>query len=102
MPTQNGVPDPQGASGVPPPAPPGSVGELCEHLAQSLHDGVLQSLALAMLEADLCRRAIEAGDQDTALAELRTIEPELQSVITALRTVIRDLHLAAHAARPPA
>ena len=102
MSSQNGVPDSRPVNGASLSTPPASLGALCEHLAQSIHDGVLQSLALSMLEVDLCRRAIEAGDTAAALSELRAIEPEVQSAIAALRTVIRELHLAAHAPRPPA
>jgi hypothetical protein len=73
---------------------------VCDHVAQVIHDRVLQSLALSMLQADLCRRGIQAGDQDTALAELSAIEPELQAAVETLRTVIRELHAAAHATTP--
>ena len=70
---------------------------LCDHVAQVIHDRVLQALALSMLQADLCRRGIEAGDRETALAELSGIEPQLQAAVETLRGVIADLHAAAHA-----
>jgi hypothetical protein len=94
-------------NGAPPPggtkrplsagAAPTAYSALCDHLAKVIHDRVLQALALSMLQADLCRRGIEAGDRDMALAELSGIEPQLQAAVETLRGVIADLHAAAHA-----
>jgi signal transduction histidine kinase len=94
----NNLPN-RGAAGLPSADADGTTSftALCDHLAQVIHDRVLQSLALSMLQADLCRRGILAGDQETALAELSGIEPELQAAVDTLRGVIRDLQAAAHA-----
>jgi signal transduction histidine kinase len=73
---------------------------LAERLAQVIHDRVLQSLALGMLQADLCRRAIEAGNREQALAELNGIPPELEAAVLVLREVVRDLNAAAGVRRP--
>jgi hypothetical protein len=95
----NGVPLRGGPGSAPPAAAPTESTALCDHLARVIHDRVLQSLALAMLQADLCRRGIEAGDREMALTELSGITPELQAAVETLRGVIGDLEAAAHA--PP-
>jgi len=81
------------------PAPAGSAARpytaLCDHVAQVIHDSVLQALALSMLQADLCRRGIEAGNRDLALEELSGIEPQLQVAVETLRSVIAELRAAA-------
>jgi len=48
-----------------------------------------------MLQADLCRRGIEAGNRDLALEELSGIEPQLQVAVETLRSVIAELRAAA-------
>src|SRR5690348_8398617 len=94
----NGTVNPRDAG--PPGAEATSFVAVCDRVAQVIHDRVLQSLALSMLQADLCRRGIQAGDQQTALAELSAIEPELQAAVETLRAVIRDLQAAAHSSIP--
>jgi len=72
---------------------------LCDHVAKVIHDSVLQALALSMLQADLCRRGIEAGNREMALAELSGIEPQLQAAVETLRGVIAELQAAAQSDR---
>ncbi|HLH25596.1 MAG TPA: histidine kinase [Chloroflexota bacterium] len=92
----SGIPDSGGADlSLPAGARAAATTALCDHLAKLIHDSVLQSLALAMLQADLCRRGIEAGDRELALSELSGIVPQLQAAVETLRGVIRDLQAAA-------
>jgi hypothetical protein len=100
MPYSNGALNP-GDAGMP--VPGGGAQPfvaVCDHVAQVIHDRVLQSLALSMLQADLCRRGIQAGKPEAALAELSAIEPELQAAVDTLRAVLRELQAAAHASTP--
>jgi len=68
-----------------------------DHLAGVIHDEVLQSLGLALLQAELCRRLWENGQGEDAAAELGGVVQELESAVDALRGVMADLRVAADA-----
>lgn len=91
-------------AGEPMSAAPGGSGragratpELCARLAYTIHDDVLQSMALCMLQATLCRRLWESGQVPEALAELDAISGELDSAANVLRGIVTDLRAAAEA-----
>ena len=69
-----------------------------EHLAGLIHDQVLQSLGLALLQAELCRRLWENGQGEDAASELAGVVQELESAVDVLRGVMADLRLSHDAA----
>jgi hypothetical protein len=68
-----------------------------DHLAGVIHDEVLQSLGLALLQAELCRRLWENGQGEDGAAELSGVVQELETAVDALRGVMADLRVAADA-----
>ena len=68
-----------------------------DHLAGVIHDEVLQSLGLALLQTELCRRLWENGQGEDAASELAGVVQELESAVDALRGVMADLRVAADA-----
>ena len=66
-----------------------------DHLASVIHDEVLQSLGLALLQTELCRRLWENGQGDDGAVELSGVVQELESAVDALRGVMADLRVAA-------
>jgi len=68
--------------------------QLCNRLARTIHDQVLQSLALCLLQTDLCRRLWDSGQAPDALAELTGIAREVESAAEVLRQVVSDLRTA--------
>jgi Histidine kinase len=68
-----------------------------DHLAGVIHDQVLQSLGLALLQTELCRRLWENGQGEDAGAELSGVVQELEAAVDALRGVMADLRVAADA-----
>ncbi len=79
-----------------------SLPEQCERGAHLIHDQVLQSLGLCLLQADLCRRQWENGEEQAALAELNGLNEELDTAIAVLRQVVSELLTAARAPTPTA
>ena len=67
-------------------------GLLSDHLQQVIHDDVLQSLGISMLQAELCRRLWENGQNLEAFEELKGVVREIESAVETLRHVMRDLH----------
>ena len=67
---------------------------LHEQLARVIHDNVLQSLALSLLQAELCRRLWESGEGDRAFSELVGVVAELEAAADKLREVMLDLRAA--------
>lgn len=68
---------------------------ICERAAAAIHDDVLQSLALCMLQVELCRRLWEGGDAEAGLAELDGMTSEIDRAAEALRQVVGDLRIVA-------
>ena len=68
-----------------------------DHLAGVIHDEVLQSLGLALLQAELCRRLWENGQGEDGATELSGVVQELEAAVDALRGVMADLRVAADA-----
>ena len=68
-----------------------------DHLAGVIHDEVLQSLGLALLQTELCRRLWENGQGEDAASELSGVVQELESAVDALRGVMAELRVAADA-----
>jgi len=68
-----------------------------DHLASVIHDDVLQSLGLALLQTELCRRLWENGQGEDAASELSGVVQELESAVDALRGVMAELRVAADA-----
>lgn len=73
---------------------PGNELSLHEHLARVIHDNVLQSLAVSLLQAELCRRLWESGQSDQAFSELGGVVSELEAAAEKLREVMTDLRAA--------
>ena len=71
---------------------------LYEHLEHVIHDDVLQSIGVSMLQADLCRRALEAPDDQQAIPELDELMRVLRSAVDGLRHAVVDLRRAAASA----
>ncbi len=69
--------------------------QLCSRLADVIHEQVLQSLGLCLLQAELCRRMWNSGQEQHALAELDGVSRELESAVDVLRQVTADLLSAA-------
>ena len=79
----------QAASGAP-------VG-FSDHLARVIHDQVLQSLGLALLQAELCRRLWDNGQGEDAATELDGVVQELESAVDELRGIMADLRVTGEA-----
>jgi hypothetical protein len=86
--------DPPGAA-QPPAARVAATPEQCEQWANLIHDQVLQSLGLCLLQADLCRRLWDTGQPEQALAELQGVNEELDTTVDTLRQLIAELLAAA-------
>ena len=71
-----------------------SGGLLSDHLQHVIHDDVMQSLGISMLQAELCRRLWENGREPEALEELQGRRREIEAAVGELRHVMRDLHAA--------
>jgi histidine kinase len=85
-------------AGSTPPAPSASCNAtgagLSDHLQHVIHDEVLQSLGISMLQAELCRRLWENGQPTEAFDELKGVVREIEAAVEVLRHVMRDLHQA--------
>lgn len=64
---------------------------LAQRVARIIHDRVLQSLGVAMLQADLCRRLWRAGRDQEAMAELEGALAGLDTALDELRAVMSEL-----------
>ncbi len=60
-------------------------------LARDIHDGPLQSLGVQLLATDRLRRYLESGDQDKALAELRSLRTSIRETASDLRSTVNAL-----------
>jgi glucose-6-phosphate-specific signal transduction histidine kinase len=72
---------------------------LYERLADVIHDQVMQSIGVAMLQADLCRRLWESDQDAEAALELEQLLAALDEATVSLREVMRHLR---EASPPPA
>lgn len=64
---------------------------LAQRVARMIHDRVLQSLGVAMLQADLCRRLWRSGQDEEAMAEFESVLAGLDAALDELRAVMREL-----------
>lgn len=62
-------------------------------LAQALHDGVLQSLASAIVRTDVLQKMVESGDRDNALMdEILDLRRIISDTIKKIRNINHTLH----------
>ena len=75
--------------------------QLHARFATVIHDYVLQSLSISLVQVELSRRLCEAGRQNEAVAELDTAAQQLQAAADVLHQVMRDLSVSARALAIP-
>ena len=68
---------------------------LNSHLADVIHDEVLQSIGVSILQADLCRRLWADRREAEAGVEMDNLVQALDRAVEALRHVLSDLRVAA-------
>ena len=68
---------------------------LYTHVKHAIHDEIMQSIGVCLLEADLCRQLWQDGRGEEALQELNAMHDALRSAVEVLRHVLGDLALAA-------
>ncbi|MBI3964344.1 MAG: histidine kinase dimerization/phosphoacceptor domain-containing protein [Chloroflexi bacterium] len=64
---------------------------LHERLARLIHDDVLQSLGVSLLQAELCKRMIESDKPDDAIVELNGVVDGVEAAVSSLRHVMTEL-----------
>ena len=67
------------------------IARLHARFATTIHDHVLQSLSITLMQVELSRRLCQTGQQDDAVAELDTAVAQLQVAADVLQQLMRDL-----------
>ena len=68
-----------------------AIAELHGWLANTIHEHVLQALAISLMQVELSRRLCMAGQQAEAAAELETAMTQMQAAADVLHQVMREL-----------
>ena len=74
---------------------------LCNRLANLVHEDVMQSLSVCLVQVELGRRHFEQGDPGRALSELDSASNELQSMAEVLHLLTKELSAPGGSTAPP-
>src|SRR2546421_3548521 len=77
-----------------------AIAQLHARFASTIHEHVLQALAISLMQVELSKRLCESGQQDQAVAELDTAATQLQAAADVLHQLMRDLSASGSLARP--